>query len=78
MRHVTVIATNAVFAWLPNIHDRYHCSARRACDWGEAKGGDVSALDVYLFLDTEQAFQPPTCPACAALLDLALEMRGAP
>ena len=75
MRHATVTATRAIFDWAPwsmltasNNH--------RACDW--ARCADDSWFDFWaseqLIAGREVAL--PTCPACAALLDLALELRG--
>lgn len=81
MRHATVQATRVVFNWLP-YHNRFidkSLRLRRACDWSDTTplADNFDALDAVHLLDG-QAVDLPTCPACAALLDLALEMRGAP
>jgi hypothetical protein len=50
---------------------------RQGCDWASADGdvvwGQVDALDL---LDGRRPRREVTCAACAALVDLALEMRG--
>lgn len=74
MRHATVNSTLVIFDWHPRragMHDR------RACDWAPimdlvAPFCDSTALDLL----TGEKVDLPTCPACAALVDLALEMRG--
>lgn len=80
LRHVTVLALNEVHSWI-----EFGISTARwsrvvgvvACDW-RTVGDDESIFDsssAYQLL-IGIAVEPPTCPACAALLDLALEMRG--
>lgn len=75
MRHASVNATLAIFEWQkpprPNVHDR------RACDWAHAGPKELMMVDSTAFaLLAGERVELPTCPACAALVDLALEMRG--
>ena len=81
MRHATVNATRVLFDWVrlgsPET-DRWQTSDRRACGWEKVERrrwpgfSDGSAIDLNGGLKVAL----PTCPACAALVDLALEMRG--
>lgn len=75
LRHVTVLALNFIHPWLGpgfrvrDVHDR------RGCDWAiEMK--NTFGWDAAENLLLERQVELPTCPACAALLDLALELRG--
>ncbi len=75
MRHATVWALESVCHWLPEDSDGY--VARRACDWETDLCGfesSFTAMCAYMLRDGESV-ELPTCPACAALLDFALEMR---
>lgn len=78
MRHATVLALNEIYEWIPSRVDRASAWRRRACDWGVL---DTSPREIFINDDAEdlrrgRAVTLPDCPACAALLDLALEMRG--
>ena len=74
MRHATVMAlwTIARKESLPS-----DWQLRRGCDWSpdasDAVWGRVDADDL---LEGKRPTREVTCPACAALVDLALEMRG--
>lgn len=76
MRHATVKALDCVFPWLP--HGASDFEQRLACDWSRAdvEGYFIDWRAEALLKGRKVAL--PTCPACATLLDLALEMRGAP
>ena len=77
MRHATVQALRSVYDWLP-FHNRFidkPLRLRRACDWEEMHEVAFSALDAFHLLDG-QPVDLPTCPSCATLLDVALELRG--
>lgn len=83
MRHATVQALRAVHDWIVG-HDRKanpSLAFVRACDWHENTFERhelrFTALDAYHLLDG-QTVTLPDCPSCAALLDLALEMRTPP
>lgn len=75
MRHATVWALENVRPWLPD--DTTDYGARSACDWEYTTIEAFTAGDASRLLHGESV-ELPTCPACAALLDLALELRGAP
>ncbi len=73
MRHATVSATLIFYRWETYLEDRYE---RRACDW-------VKDLTPAIFhqQDAHKLLQGilvelPTCPECAALVDLAQELGG--
>ncbi len=73
MRHATVWATLEIHPW--SLRD-LAAFGFRACDWGWEESEDLfAAEDAQALLDGREV-DLPTCPACAALLDLALEMRG--
>ena len=77
MRHATVLALNEIYEWIPSA-DAHSAWLNRACDWepsytgmnNDFINGDAQRLIRGDFVTL------PDCPACAALLDLALEMRG--
>ena len=78
MRHATVNATRVLHDWTGDMP--VQCQGRRACDWermGDSVGYDMAFNDqeARTMLHGRDV-TPPTCPACAALLDLALELRG--
>lgn len=79
MRHATVLALNEIYEWIPNsLGNRASAWQKRACDWNEL---DTSPMEAFINTDAENlrrgsAVTLPDCPACAALLDLAMEMRG--
>lgn len=75
LRHVTVLALNEVFPWLGS--DARRERNRKACDW-EAIGWWRDVLgEMGAWTLVRGGREPlPTCPACAALLDLAFELRG--
>lgn len=77
MRHATVMAVKEIFPWLDL--DADGVNGRRACDWSQLRGDDIAPFfDVFAaiaLLDGKEVHLP-TCPACACLVDLALEMRG--
>lgn len=76
MRHITVMATNFVSSWLAD--DATHYAGVLACDWSKVEAtAQEFDLPAAVGLLTGTKVELPTCPACAALLDLALEMRGA-
>lgn len=74
-RHVTVNALNVVFPWADGAVE---ATRRRACDWefSDALREDVLYDSEVRRLLRGESVDLPTCPACAALLDLALEMRA--
>ena len=79
MRHATATATRAIFDWAPWA-PLSASNNRRACDWTHS--ADCADEKWFDFWTSEQLIAGrevalPTCPACAALLDLALELRGA-
>ena len=74
MTHATAWALDKMYPWLRE--DARSVAGRAACSWGEA-GIDAFTVVAAEALLAGQKVDLPTCPACAALLDLALEMRGA-
>ena len=76
LRHVTVRALNAVFPWLDDC-GRPDSANLKACDWAPLESLDaLSEMPMWQLLHGSPFECLPTCPSCAALLDLALEMRG--
>lgn len=73
MRHATVLSLEKVHQWLSD--DATDFAMRKACDWEEAGISCFGALNALGLLGGEKE-ELPTCPSCAALLDLALELRG--
>lgn len=79
MRHATVLAVNAIFQWIEK-GEEPNARLVRACSWEsetedtEHYFGDQDGEDLARGLMPVVGL--PTCPACAALVDLALEMRG--
>ena len=74
LRHVTVCALHEVFPWLEDALDE---RSRRGCDWSSIQDWSQDLTELCAWSLLRGVSQPlPTCPACAALLDLALEMRG--
>jgi hypothetical protein len=75
VRHATVWALDWLRPWLP--FDATDYRNRAACTW--ESGGDTSRLsfDVSSATGLRMGCTPPTefptCPACAAMLDWALE-----
>jgi len=80
VRHATVLATRSIFAWCDLSGDaELAACAKRACDWQPLT--EREALNSMQDTQARRLFhgepvELPTCPACAALVDLALEMRG--
>jgi len=80
VRHATVLATNVVFRWADLRGDSEVAAyAKRACDWQSLT--ETQSLNSLQDMEAKELLaggtvRLPTCPACAALLDLALEMRG--
>lgn len=76
LRHATVMALDLVFRWLPR--PVIDAGSRRACDWERVYIFENSTFtyEAGVRLIGGASVELPTCPACAALLDLALEMRG--
>ena len=78
MRHATVMGLNVLRPWVG--YPGGTAWRRLACTWEpcnpEAKDffNDEHAWDLL----GGRRVELPTCPACAALLDLALELRGTP
>lgn len=77
MRHATVNAVEHIRA--PDLQDRWaNAAGVAACNWESISLRTLahfhagSAEDLVFGLRVEL----PTCPACAALVDLALELRG--
>lgn len=77
LRHVTVLALNEVFPWLGS--DAMHSVDRKGCDWEALRVVPVPPVlgEMSAWRLVRGGREPlPTCPACAALLDLAFELRG--
>lgn len=87
MRHATARAINFIYPWYEQVDSmgygwkNINDGLRLACDWSEFNyraraedelftGGAAQSLVKGRRVDL------PTCPACAALLDLALELSG--
>lgn len=78
MRHATVNATYVFYHWFDKDDTRASHGNRRACDWAlDNKAGleQFHEDTAYMLLDGKTV-ELPTCPACAALIDLAVELGG--
>lgn len=89
MRHATVYAIETLRLLPPRQEHWVAASDIKACDWTPAPPppcGPQPPLSEYEdntfrsyaadLLLAGREVQLPTCPACAALVDLALELRG--
>lgn len=74
MRHATVLALDTIHPWLSDDATDYW--SRLACDWEDGQLGGAFIVGEAARLLHGGSVELPTCPACAALLDLALELRG--
>lgn len=82
IKHATFfgIATVAGFPLpvvCPADDPRYDALRHRACDWREINSVSVFAEFEATQMLLGEKVEPPDCPACSILLDLALELRGA-
>lgn len=78
MRHATVNATFFLYKWFED--NRYSGrTSRLACDWSCREFGcfesDYFDVTAAINLISGRRSELPTCPECAVLVDLAIQLR---
>ena len=78
MRHATVNATFFLYEWFED-NTYSGRESRIACDWSDCEGGCLESEyfndNAAIKLINGRQCELPTCPECAVLVDLAIQLR---